>query len=375
MPGCLFYFASLMPSKAKEVIVPPTGVFRVVFLYVGQGDAAILAVPDGLAFRYVLLDNNIDRSAGGINTQKLLQDLLDDGLDVFINTHPHRDHTEGIEAIHEATPIKEVWHSGHKPGKDSDSAYQEMRRVIKDIGPANEYKLFGSNSTNKIRKADGITTMTKLLGDITYQVLSPAEYLCDDIAEGADKERDRRIHEHCAVIRFSYGNPARHILMTGDADRVAWEDHIMPYHQTMVKADVLSAVHHGSRTFFKFHGDDEDVYETHIETIAPQYVIVSAPTQEESRHSHPHDDAIDLYAEHVSDPANVLHSGKNRESFIVDIHPDGNWTVTPDQELVEAYGYDNDSGDGGKASGRSASVGAARPGTRLDKQPMGAAHE
>ena len=119
-----------MPSKAKEVIVPPTGVFRVVFLYVGQGDAAILAVPDGSAFRYVLLDNNIDRSAGGINTQKLLQDLLDDGLDVFINTHPHRDHTEGIEAIHEATPIKEVWHSGHKPGKDSESflaATQQIR--------------------------------------------------------------------------------------------------------------------------------------------------------------------------------------------------------------------------------------------------------
>ena len=362
-----------MATKAKDIIVPPTGVLRIIFLYVGQGDATLLVVPDGSGFRYVLVDNNIDRSAGGINTEKLLKDLLDDGLDVFINTHPHRDHTEGIEAIHKATPIKEVWHSGHKPGKDSDSAYQEMMRVIKAIGKDKEFKLFGTNQVNKIRQADGTTTVNKCLGDITFQVLSPAEYLCDDIAEGEDKERDRRIHEHCAVIRFSYGSPARHVLITGDADRVAWEDHIMPYHHAAVKANVLSAVHHGSRTFFKFHGDEEDVYETHIETIAPDYVIVSAPKQDESRHKHPHDDAMELYEQHVSDPANVLHSGKNRESFIVDIYPSGEWTVTPDQELVTTYGYDNDGGEGGKNRGRSAAVVSSRPNTRLDNKPMGSA--
>jgi competence protein ComEC len=364
-----------MASKAKEVIIPATGVFRVVFLYVGQGDAAILVIPDGSNFRYVLLDNNIDRSAGGINTEKLLKDLLDDGLDVFINTHPHKDHTEGIKAIHQATPVKEVWHSGHVPGKDSDSAYQEMRTVIKAIGSGNEYKLFGTNSTNKLRKADGSTEVIKKLGDITYQVLSPAEYLCEEIAEGKDSERDRRIHEHCAVIKFSYGNPVKHILITGDADREAWEEHIMPYHKDAVKADVLSAVHHGSRTFFKFHGNDDDVYETHIETIEPQYIIVSAPKKKESRHDHPHDDAMKLYKEHVDDDANVLHSGKNRESIIVDIHPNGNLTVTPEQELVKAYGYDNEDGGGDKSSTKSASVIGSRPSTRLDEKPMGGAYE
>jgi beta-lactamase superfamily II metal-dependent hydrolase len=362
-----------MASKAKEIIIPATGVFRVVFLYVGQGDAAILVIPEGASFRYVLLDNNIDRSAGGINTEELLKDLLDDGLDVFINTHPHKDHTEGIEAIHKATPVKEVWHSGHVPGKDSDSAYQEMRWVIKAIGPDNEYKLFGTNSTNKVRKADGTSEVSKPLGDITYQVLSPAEYLCEDIAEGEDAERDRRIHEHCAVIKLSYGNPTKHILITGDADREAWEEHIMPYHKDAVKANVLSAVHHGSRTFFKFHGDDEDVYETHIETIAPEYVIVSAPKQKESKHDHPHDDAMKLYKKHVADEANVLHSGKNRESIIVDIHPNGSLLVTPDTELVKAY--DNEDGGGDKPGSRSAAVISSRPSTRLDEKPMGTAHE
>ena len=115
-----------------------------VFLYVGQGDATILAIPNGDAFKYVLLDNNIDRKAGGIDTAKLLKDLLVGigKLDVFMNTHPHADHTEGLEAIQEAVGVKEVWHSGHNPGKGADEAYQEMRRVIKAIGEENEYRFF-----------------------------------------------------------------------------------------------------------------------------------------------------------------------------------------------------------------------------------------
>ncbi|MBG8556106.1 ComEC/Rec2 family competence protein [Hymenobacter guriensis] len=356
-----------MSNKAKEVITPPAGVFRIVFLYVGQGDAAILAIPDGSKFRYVLLDNNIDKGAGGINTEKLLKDLLDDPLDAFINTHPHCDHTEGIEAIHKAVTVTEVWHSGHVPGKDNDDAYQEMRRVIKDIGSANEYKLFGTNSLNKIRKSDGSTEVIKKLGDIDYQVLSPAEYLCDDIAEGKDSERDQRIHEHCAVLRFSYGTTPVYVLFTGDSDRVAWEEHIMSNHSKNVAAHVLSASHHGSRTFFKTSGEDEEPYEKHMESIKPSVIVVSAPKQKESRHKHPHDDAMDLYRKHV-DEDNLMHSGENRESIIIDIKSDGTWEVNTDQELVNEYGYDNDGG-GSKGSNRSAAVIGA--GTRLDDKPMG----
>lgn len=266
-----------MPSKAKEVIIPQiTAVFRLVFLYVGQGDATVLAIPDGTRYKYVLLDNNIDRKAGGIDTAKLLKDLLDGigKLDVFMNTHPHADHTEGLEAINNAVGVQEVWHSGHNPGKGADEAYQEMRRVIKTIGAKNEYRFFGSNMRNKMREADGDKQVDKKLGDVGFQVLSPAEYLCDEIAGEDPKVRRRRIHEHCAVVRFSYGTPERHVMMTGDADRVAWEQHILNYHRTVVPADVLSAVHHGSRTFFKHSGNNKDEYEEHIDAIKPTYLSV-----------------------------------------------------------------------------------------------------
>ena len=360
-----------MPNKAQEIIIPEPGIFRVVFLYVGQGDAAILVIPDGNDFRYVLLDNNIDRSAGGIDTVKLLKDLLDGKqLDVFMNTHPHKDHTEGIEAIHKEVGVKEIWHSGHVPGKKHDEAYQEMRRVIKDIGSDNEYKFFGTNDLNKIRKCDGETQIIEKLGDADYQVLSPAQYLCEEIADEDDERRYRRIHEHCAVIKFTYGTQAKSILMTGDADRVAWEEHIVHYHKDALPAEVLSAVHHGSRTFFKFPNNDDDIYETHIETISPTYLIVSAPTREESSHDHPHDDAMELYKKHV-DEENIFHLGEKRESIIVDIHSDGTLEVIPDQELASTYGFDDEPGNDPESKKRIAPAVIGARTSSLDNKPMG----
>jgi len=357
-----------MSNTAKKIIVPEHGIFRLVFLYVGQGDATILVIPDGSSFRYVLIDNNIDKGAGGIDTVKLLKDLLEGvgELDVFMNTHPHADHTEGIEAIHKAVGVKEIWHSGHNPGKNHDDAYQEMRRVIKAIGKDNEYRFYGTNDLNKIREADGEEQLEKKLGDINFQVLSPAEYLCEEIADEDDKKRYRRIHEHCAVIRFSYGSPEKYVMMTGDADRVAWEEHILDYHKDSVKTDVLSAVHHGSRTFFKFPNNDEDVYEKHIEEMKPTYLIVSAPKQSESNHDHPHDDAMKLYKKHVK-AENICHTGEKRESVIVDIHPNGSLTLELDTELVEAYGFNNED-DGGKFAAP-AYIGSRT--SSIDSKPMG----
>jgi competence protein ComEC len=356
---------------AKKVIIPPSGVFRVVFLYVGQGDAAVMMIPDGQDFKRVLVDNNIDKSGGGIDTSELLKDLLDgDGkLDVFMNTHPHADHTEGLEAINDAVGVKEVWHSGHNPGKGADDAYKEMMRVIDAIGRENEYRFYGTNDRNKMRVGSGEDQLIKKLGDVNYQVLSPAEYLCDEIADETPEARKRRIHEHCAVIRFSYGTTEKHVMITGDADRVAWEEHIVDYHKEVLATDVLSAVHHGSRTFFKFPNNDDDIYEEHIEAMNPTYLVLSAPKQDESNHGHPHDDAMKLYREHILEE-NIYHTGKNRESVIIDIHPDGTLTIDLDTELYDQYSYDNED-DGGEEKKAIAPTYIGSRTSNIDSKPMG----
>ena len=43
----------VMSNKAQEILIPPEGVFRVTFLYVGQGDSTLLTIPDGENFVFL----------------------------------------------------------------------------------------------------------------------------------------------------------------------------------------------------------------------------------------------------------------------------------------------------------------------------------
>lgn len=364
-------------TVAERVIKPTqAGVFRTIFLYTGQGETTLLVIPTGTKvtdYKYVLVDSDQDREPKEINLVKLFKDLFKQSgkLSAFINTHPHNDHIGGIKEVYDEIGFDEVWHSNHKPGPKHKDKYEDLKYVIDEVGKKKEFFLKGSNERNVVRDSKD-AKVSKPLGAIDYQVLSPAEYLCEDIDDENQDTRDRRIHEQCGVIKFSYGNPERSIMITGDSDKAAWKEHITDYHKDSLPADVLSASHHGSRTFFMENKDDEDVYEEHIEAIAPSYVVISAPTQDKSPHGHPHDEAWDLYKKHVGED-NILHLGANYQSVIVDIYLGGEMEVTYDQDLVAEYGQpeedDNDDDDGNKKdySGIFVKSSAAR----LDRQKMG----
>jgi beta-lactamase superfamily II metal-dependent hydrolase len=352
-----------MGNKAKEIIIPEKGVFRIIFLYVGQGDSTLLVVPSEEEHKFVLVDSNQDDSLGGINIVKLLKDLFKDEdrkLDVYINTHPHKDHLGGIKDIYNEVGIGQLWHSGHKPGGEHKDAYKGLQYVINNIGEENVFCLKGSRDENKIDDKE------IKLGDINYNVLAPAEYISDDIEDEKPEDRYKRIHEQCAIIRFKYGEKEKQILITGDADYEAWTKHITDYHKDRLPSFVLSAVHHGSNSFFwKGEIDNEDPYKKHLDVINPKYIIVSAPKSKESKHNHPHKEAMEIYKEKVGSD-NLHHLGKNRECIIVDIKEDGNIELYPDDSLVEVYGIDkskeNDNED------RKIYPGVV---PKIDRKPMG----
>jgi len=358
-----------MSNKAKDIIIPNKKVFRIIFLYVGQGDSTLLVVPDGDAHKYVLVDSHNDESLGGINIIKLLEDLFEDGdskgLDVYINTHPHKDHLGLVKDIYKNKKIgiKQLWHSGHKPGKDHEDAYKDLKYVMDKIGEDNVFCLKGSRDENKLDDKE------VKLGDIDYNVLAPAEYVAEDIEDEKPEDRYSRIHEQCGVIRFKYGKKEKQILITGDADYDAWTKHIMyqDYHKDRLPSFVLSAVHHGSNTFFwKGELDKEKPYKKHLDIIDPVHIVVSAPKSKESKHKHPHKEAMKLYEEEVGSD-NLHHLGKKRECIIVDIKDDGDIEVYPDDELVEEYGTSKDKKEDANEDKK------IYPGvvTRVDRKPMG----
>lgn len=354
-----------MSNIAKDVIIPTDpNVFRTIFLYVGQGDCTLLAVPGDGGHKYVLIDSNYDEGAGGIDVIRLLEDLFDGqdkSLDVYINTHPHKDHLGKVREIYEKIGIDQLWHSGHKPGGEHKDAFKDLEFVIKKLGNEKVFRLRGSREENKLDEEE------ILLGDINYNILAPADYVSDDIQNEKPEDRYARIHEQCGVIRFKYGKDEKQILITGDADYVAWKEHITDYHKDRLPSAILSAAHHGSRSFFWKDADtNEEPYKEHLDNINPTYVVVSAPKEKESKHDHPHKEAMDLYKNEVGDDE-VFHLGEKRECIIVDINADGVIDLYPDDDLVKEYGKE----DGGKGGG-GARIVFPPPVSKIDKKPMGA---
>ena len=100
---------------------------------------------------------------------------------------------------------------------------------------------------------------------------------------------------------------------------------------------MLAASHHGSRTYFCYDENDNPYLEA-LNTIDPTYVIISAPKQSESKHDHPHDDAVKLYNDKVGRD-NVHHTGQNRYCYIFDILQDGTHIKIHDDsgEIAKAY--------------------------------------
>jgi competence protein ComEC len=70
--------------------------------------------------------------------------------------------------------------------------------------------------------------------------LALAEYVSDEIEDEDPKDRYKKIHEQCGVLRFMYGTKVKQILLTGDSDLAAWKDHITKFHKDRLASDVIS---------------------------------------------------------------------------------------------------------------------------------------
>ena len=368
-----------MPTPAERILKPSdTTIFRTAFLYAGQGDCTLHVIPDGQSgFLYALTDINLDTKRGGIDVIAVLRDLLPKTngrptLDAFINTHPHNDHICGLDRLKQSVRVCEVWHTGFEPSDKHSDTYKHLTALIDDVRKREgDDAIFEYQGTRKDRK----------LGEVIVNIVSPAKYVKDEIDKEDGEARDCRIHEYCGVLRFAYGSPIRHVLMAGDSDKCAWREHIMgedEYHADRVKAAVLNASHHGSRSFFKIDEDDEDPYVRSMEVITPTWVVVPSPKREDSPHGHPHQDAIELYERHIKDgkKENVRILGDRPECLLYDIYKDGRHVLESDNgELLDEYPLEDedDEGKGGKGRGRSEAFAAPAVITRVDdSKPMGA---
>lgn len=341
-------------NVAREVLWPNNKkiLVRAAFLHVGQGNSGIVFVRDGDVYRVAVVDINLDRKVSGIDVPRLVKDLLDgQSLEAFVNTHPHDDHLCGTKELSDAVDIKAVWHSNHKPSKKYGSKHSELTALIAKVK-----KKYGDAAEVVIEGSKSFVTY----GDAAYHFLAPAEHVTEDVNEEDADKRRARIHEQCGVIKF--GRDKQWVIFVGDADRCAFEKHITKYHKDRLPSFCLCASHHGSNSFFR-EKDDQDPYMDGLNAINPSYIVISAPTQKESKHGHPDDFAMEKYENKVK-TENTFHTGEDRYCFIFDILDDGTVSVPQDDQgkLAEEYGLDEDEGDkGGGEKSKAAATGPFIP--------------
>ena len=228
---------------------------EVTFLSVGQGDSALIRFPDGTA---ALVDAGGDlrglpaphgagrRDPGARDVLPALAELGVSRLALVVLTHPHPDHAGGLPAVLRALPVDQLWLTG-EPGPG------EIGEVVR--------RLAGDR---------GVPVRVAAPGDRFEAGGAWAEVLAPD----PHWSPDRSTNDNSLVLRLVHREVA--LLLAGDAE--ALEEAQLAQGTRPVRAQLLKAGHHGSRT---------STTDAFLRAVAPEAVVFSAGAQNTFGFPHP----------------------------------------------------------------------------------------
>ena len=205
---------SISIDAARGVWSPRLSVY---FLDVGQGDAAVVRLPNG---RTLLIDAGPRSSfsdAGFYTVLPLLRRNQIRRLDAIVITHPDSDHLGGLPSLLRHVAVGRIVHSGLS--HDSD-LFAESISLIDSLRIP--YVAVRTGDTLEIDPT------------VRVQVLHP---------DGPRLEEDPNASS--IVIRLQYGRTA--FLLMGDAEAAA-ERAIVRRYADLLDVDVVKVGHHGSMT-------------------------------------------------------------------------------------------------------------------------------
>ena len=191
---------------------------RVTFLDVGQGDAAVIELPDCRAF---LIDAGVwsERFDSGIRTiLPYLRRRQISRLEAIFISHSHSDHIGGVRGLLTQIPVKQIFTS--LPGKE---------KILPDYRPLCDSLQI---PLHYLQAGDTLSIFSPL----RLQILSPLSFLVRDSTIGANSRS--------LVMRLTYGQ--HRFLFCGDIEH-GTEQLLLPL-DSLLSADILKVPHHGSVT-------------------------------------------------------------------------------------------------------------------------------
>lgn len=244
-------------SKSSEL--------RATFLDVGQGDGALIDMPDG---RLMLVDAG-GVIGGGLDPGRaafvpLLRARRRTKIDVAVITHPHPDHYGGLAALLETMEIGEIWDTRQAEDEHEGGEYVVMLEQARSHGI-------------RVRPPEDVCGTVHGFGGASVRVLWP----CPAFDSGWDA------NDNSFVLELTYGR--RRMLLSGDAEHHT--EMSLESSGVLDSIDLLKVGHHGSRT---------SSTPEFLAALRPRVAVVSAGRA--NRFGHPHPEVLERLesvSEHV----------------------------------------------------------------------------
>lgn len=236
------------------------------------------------------------------------KDKKDYNLNAMVITHPHSDHIKGLHSFVNELNVERIYHPDYDFIKDKDTDdYKAYNKLRKDSSSQQETRLISGSEYKKY---------------IPFIALSPPQSIQD--SESFNKLPEKiQVHTQSGVIKVEANGI--NVLFLGDANQNC-VNRLMTYHQDKLTAHILVAPHHCSNSVFvpeneleesikdvERGNDDCGWNEDFLQTISPDYVIVSCG--DGNSYGHPHKAALETYLE----KCNVIRTDtKGTAHFIID---------------------------------------------------------
>lgn len=237
----------------SDSVLAPEGELQVHFIDVENADCILIRQGE----------HNMLIDAGDVGDERAIVDYLGhyniEKFDLVIATHPHADHIGEMATILEKYDVDRFVMSFMPEGKEpTTKVYQSMLEVL---------------DAKNIPVDEAIPGQKYTLGTAQLEILGPIEEDSDPNAMSV-------------VTRLTFGNRA--FLFTGDAEAQA-ERQILTQGYN-VKADVLKAGHHGSKT---------STSDPFLRAVDPEYAVITCGVG--NNYGHPHNETIErLHAANVT---------------------------------------------------------------------------
>lgn len=223
-----------VPCIVAILLITATGIysdysknssFYINYMYVGQGDSALINTPGGKKF---LIDTGDTLSSGKSLCLDALKNMGITKLDGIIISHIDKDHSGALMKIIESIPVKYVYMS---------------RNVIESKEAEDIILQVGKDKIRGISRGD-----TFKINDVAFEFLHPAD-------SGYTSSNEDSI-----VLNVNYNG--KNFLFTGDIPAKVEREiaHYMP------DCDTLKVAHHGS---------ENSTTEEFLEAVSPETAIIS----------------------------------------------------------------------------------------------------